>query len=200
MESTLSRVRGDCYLWGHIRYTEQRSQAVQAAGYKSVLMFRDPRDQIVSLLHYVRSVVPPHHLRAPLEALPDDETRLLALIQGMPDIGLANVHDRTQMFAEWLAQGSHLIRFEQLIGVKGGGSQGSQRETIRETGRHLGVVLSPKDIEHIAQQVFNPKSKTFRKGMIGDWENHFTKQHKQIFKEIAGQQLIDLGYEQGVDW
>jgi len=40
----------------------------------------------------------------------------------------------------------------------------------------------------------------FRKGKIGDWRNHFTKKHVKIFKEIAGDVLIQLGYEKGYEW
>ena len=40
----------------------------------------------------------------------------------------------------------------------------------------------------------------FRKGIAGDWKNVFTEEDKQVFKEIAGDLLIDLGYEKDKDW
>ena len=40
----------------------------------------------------------------------------------------------------------------------------------------------------------------YRKGIKGDWKNHFTKKQKDIFKSVAGQTLIDLGYEKNLDW
>jgi hypothetical protein len=40
----------------------------------------------------------------------------------------------------------------------------------------------------------------FRKGIAGDWRNVFTKQHKAIFKEYAGELLVELGYERDNDW
>ncbi|WP_025209161.1 sulfotransferase domain-containing protein [Hippea sp. KM1] len=39
-----------------------------------------------------------------------------------------------------------------------------------------------------------------RKGKIGDWKNYFTEKHKEIFKEIAGDTLIKLGYEKDKNW
>ena len=40
----------------------------------------------------------------------------------------------------------------------------------------------------------------YRKGVAGDWKNHFTENHKKAFKDIAGQVLIELGYEKNMDW
>ena len=39
-----------------------------------------------------------------------------------------------------------------------------------------------------------------RKGVTGDWKNHFTPLIKKKFKEIAGEALIRLGYEKDHDW
>ena len=33
----------------------------------------------------------------------------------------------------------------------------------------------------------------FRKGVVGDWKNVFTDKDKQLFKEEAGDLLIELG-------
>jgi hypothetical protein len=40
----------------------------------------------------------------------------------------------------------------------------------------------------------------FRKGIVGDWRNYLKPEHIQRFKELCGQQLIELGYEQNLDW
>lgn len=39
-----------------------------------------------------------------------------------------------------------------------------------------------------------------RKGISGDWKNHFTDKVKKEFKEKYGQLLIATGYESGLDW
>ncbi len=44
------------------------------------------------------------------------------------------------------------------------------------------------------------RSPTFRKGKIGGWRESFTDEHKHLFKEIAGDLLIRLGYEADFDW
>ncbi len=43
-------------------------------------------------------------------------------------------------------------------------------------------------------------SSFFRKGIAGDWRNVFTEKDKQIYKEVAGDLLVKLGYEKDNDW
>jgi LPS sulfotransferase NodH len=40
----------------------------------------------------------------------------------------------------------------------------------------------------------------FRKGITGDWRNHFSHQNVGVFKEIAGDLLIASGYEKDDQW
>src|SRR5581483_5242515 len=40
----------------------------------------------------------------------------------------------------------------------------------------------------------------YRKGVLGDWVNHFTPRHRRAFKERYGELLVHLGYETGMDW
>jgi hypothetical protein len=40
----------------------------------------------------------------------------------------------------------------------------------------------------------------FRKGITGDWKNVFTDEDKRIFKKVAGDLLIKLGYEEDENW
>ncbi len=44
-------------------------------------------------------------------------------------------------------------------------------------------------------------SKSFiRKGIVGDWKNHFTPESAQVFHDLAGDVLIELGYERDASW
>ena len=40
----------------------------------------------------------------------------------------------------------------------------------------------------------------YRKGVAGDWRNHFTPDHVAAFKDRFGTLASDLGYEAGPDW
>lgn len=40
----------------------------------------------------------------------------------------------------------------------------------------------------------------YRKGISGDWANHFNSEHKEYFKENYNHVLLKLGYEKKSDW
>jgi len=40
----------------------------------------------------------------------------------------------------------------------------------------------------------------FRKGLPGDWINHFNNEHKKCFKEKYNDLLIKLQYVENEDW
>jgi len=44
------------------------------------------------------------------------------------------------------------------------------------------------------------KSHTFRSGQTGGWREHFTDEHKKLFKDVAGDLLVRLGYEKNNEW
>jgi len=44
------------------------------------------------------------------------------------------------------------------------------------------------------------RSSFLRKGISGDWKNHFNKEAVNIFNHYAGDTLIKLGYENNTDW
>jgi hypothetical protein len=37
-------------------------------------------------------------------------------------------------------------------------------------------------------------------GKTSGWREHFTEEHKNLFKDIAGDLLVKLGYEKSNDW
>jgi len=39
-----------------------------------------------------------------------------------------------------------------------------------------------------------------RKGIVGDWKNHFSPAAREVFHRVAGPALIRLGYESGPEW
>jgi len=66
-------------------------------------------------------------------------------------------------------------------------------------GRHA-TFPEPRTLsEHLRRAVdFRP---LFRKGVVGDWRNHLSRQEaKDIVKEMAGDLLVELGYETGHGW
>ncbi len=107
--------------------------------------------------------------------------------------------------SSWLEVGEPFIRYEDLLSDDTGILEralidqcelGIPRETLREAidfvsferlsgGRKRGD-------ENLADH--------YRKGIAGDWENHFTEPVKDAFKERFGELLIATGYESDNDW
>jgi hypothetical protein len=44
------------------------------------------------------------------------------------------------------------------------------------------------------------RDRFIRKGVSGDWRNHFSVEDKNVFKELAGDLLLTLGYEKDHNW
>lgn len=44
------------------------------------------------------------------------------------------------------------------------------------------------------------KKSFLRKGIVGDWRNHFSEEAKRLFDKYAGELLIKLDYESNHDW
>ncbi|NCO76111.1 MAG: sulfotransferase domain-containing protein [Cyanobacteria bacterium] len=44
------------------------------------------------------------------------------------------------------------------------------------------------------------KGSFLRKGIVGDWKNHFNQESCEIFDHFAGEELITLGYESNHEW
>lgn len=52
----------------------------------------------------------------------------------------------------------------------------------------------------LGESIQPKKSRTFRSGKTGDWREHFTEEHKELFKDVTGDLLVRLGYEKDNDW
>ena len=92
-----------------------------------------------------------------------------------------------------------LIKFENLVGPKGGGTFDLQFKEISKICNYLKIEAKHENIKNIANNLFG-ETATFRQGQIGSWKNCFNPIHKICFKKIAGQLLIDLGYENDLNW
>ena len=72
-------------------------------------------------------------------------------------------------------------------------------DEVEKTGYKI---PTPRDkaLSILVEAIQPKKSHTFRSGKTGGWKQHFTDEHKDLFKEVAGDLLVRLGYEQDNDW
>jgi len=88
----------------------------------------------------------------------------------------------------------YFVRFEDLVGAKGGGSDEKQYNTIKKSLNFLKINVPESKIQFAMNNLFG-SSLTFRKGIINDWKNYFTSEHITLFKKTMNHTLLDWGYE-----
>jgi hypothetical protein len=203
LRRALKRIRRGHYAQAHTRCSDQLVALLTELGMRTLLILRDPRDVVVSHAKYVSSKER-HFLFDRYQPLSDSE-RVMKSIVGMresseSDQGLLSIADRYQSLLPWVEKRlNYTTFFERLVGPQGGGSRDVQIHELNNIARHLAIRHNSAQVETVADHLFGGTT-TFRKGTIGGWQTHFTDVHKRVFKDLAGQLLIDLGYEQDLDW
>ena len=206
LRSFLSKCPQGMFVTAHARFHPALVSALEDLDLKHVFLIRDPRDVAVSHGFYVQKETrhPQHDHYT--NVLTSDGERLMATIHSfktnvVDGIARQSSFDTLAGSLPWLAHSSTLVvRFEDLIGPRGGGDERVQRETIRQIGDFVGRPLRGDQAVAVAQKMYGKQSSTFRKGQVGDWHNHFSEEHVSAFKDIMGDRLIALGYEQDMDW
>lgn len=206
LERFLARCPQGMFVTAHAAFHPDLKDFTEELGFKQILLLRDPRDLVVSQAFYIKREPLHHHHRHYTEVLKSDEERIMTCIRGFEagvsnDIPLLSVSELFAGFVPWLDDASTLVvRFEDLIGSRGGGDIENQLASIRHIGEFIGRPLGHGQAERIAGKMYGKGSLTFRKGQTGDWRNHFTEAHRRTFKETMGDMLIGLGYEKDADW
>jgi hypothetical protein len=162
-----------------------------------VCILRDPRDVAVSQMHYLKQLKN-HFAHEEYMALPSDRERLMVSIRGgeLGGQGLQPLAERYGRFLGWeRAGGAVMVRFEDLVGPEGGGSEEAQRLAVGRVAMHLGVPVEERTIGLVGECLFGA-GRTFRKGQIGGWREEFTAEHEQALEEAAGPLLAELGYQE----
>jgi len=182
----------------HLHYDAHNLSVVTKDKPKILFIYRDPRDQIASFVPFIRRENFPeiswriiHNIDPVIFTLPDLELQRALIL---------NIKSYYDLFIGWKDHPqAYAVRFEDLVGPKGGGSLEAQLREIINIGRHIGIHVSRKQALEVADKLFG-NTWTFRKGQIGAWKTEFSEENKQLFKEHAGQLLIDLGYERDFNW
>jgi hypothetical protein len=184
----------------HLFAWDQVVARVATPAFIPYFIFRDPRDVVVSHVFYVTDMEMRHVHHEYYASLPDFDARLKTSILGRPDmeVEFPDIAGRFAPYLGWLDQPSVMaIHFEDLVN--------DRRTTLdRIVDRflaRLSLPISRQSILGSLEASINPgKSPTFRSGKAGEWRKYFTPEHKQIFKDVAGDLLLQLGYEEDFDW
>lgn len=182
------------YLSGHVPWTAETARLVREAGLKHLLIVRDPRDVLVSFLHFV--VRPEHRLSRDFLPLQADERLHLALDGGVGPRSGQHIEGLAASFAAILAwrrePGVLLLRFEDLIGERGHGSIEAQRRAVQAICQALALDADAALVDRVCQQAFDVHAETFRRGKIGSWQDELTPDQLAVCEARFAPLLADL--------
>ena len=173
-------------------------------------IYRDPRDVAVSHVFYVTDMEPNHVHHTYYQSLPDFDSRLRVSILGRSDpssagqaaeVEFPDLAGRFAPYLGWLDQPSVMkIHFEDLVNDR----MRSLNLILNHLLARIGTTTLGENRAQILgslEDSINPsRSPTFRSGRTGEWKKYFTDEHKKIFKDVAGQLLVKLGYEKDNNW
>jgi hypothetical protein len=198
----IRRMRPGDIGYGYVQAREPFIQAVSHPGIAMAFIYRDPRDVVVSHVFYATQMHPGHGMhRYYTETLHTMEERIEAAIRGVevPGAELSSLQEKYERYLGWLGQPGILsLRFEDLI-LDRERALGclldylAGRGFIPRTGRAEAI--------QVLQEAIAPgRSGTYRKAQPGNWREHFTPANVRLFKEMTGDLLVRLGYEQNDGW
>jgi hypothetical protein len=210
------RIVGDKTPFGSTGAIRDISQVYPEA--KVIHIVRDGRDAAVSMIHHMwsyakneggiyelgpeelekREAYRSNSLVPPAESIFTQERLASIAAAWNAEVGTA-VEDGPALLGNNYAE----VRYEELL-----------KRPIEEIGRLLEFLGADADevlVERLIEatrfeQKSNRKSgredssSRFRKGIAGDWKNVFTEEDKHTFREVAGDLLTRLGYEEDENW
>lgn len=184
---------------GHVYCFSEWSNMFAKLNMKMIFLSRDLRDILVSFVYFVRSLPNQSHSIANPEI--NLKHSMQILINGIPEISYPNIADYYRYFLTWMKQMNVLtVTYEDLIL-----SEQSRMKTIQRIINFLWEGLAPpvhldQMLKMMEESIDPQESPTFRKGKIGGWRDEFNEEIKDAFKAVAGDLLIELGYEKDYNW
>jgi len=193
----LSSLKDGQALPAHCLYTNNLHKLLKEQNIKIIQVLRDPRAIAVSNAHYL-AVQEKHPMYSYYQSLPDFDSQLAFSITGGEidsKLSLNSIAARANLIAPWVEQEDVLsLRFEDLIGAKGGGDDALQKTAILQVLNYLNLDDDDKTVKHVQDNLFG-KSATFRQGQIDSWRDSFKQMHLDSYNAIAADLTKSWGYE-----
>jgi hypothetical protein len=155
-------------------------------------IYRDGRDVMVSLYHYITKYKPEYencpfvdHLR---ELAPYWRQNVLSLLN-QPGVVFASYESFAQDYDAALAHCLDRLGLRPSASIHRVYGAFHKQSRWQRTWQRL---TRQRDIELTTVVP--------HKGIVGGWKQHFGPDEKAVFKELTGDVLLQLGYEQSSDW
>jgi hypothetical protein len=188
----------------HTKYSEQNFKIIKKYVPKFVVMIRDLRDMCVSRYFHVKNEEQhPHYELYNRETLEDGMMHSMHVIEDEYVSWVKDWVDVAKNFPDMIM----LIKYEEL--------NSSPKDSFKKIFDFFNLPYDNQYLDTLSEsKLRNEKDikaeldksvglrtiSTARKGIVGDWKNYFKDDHRNKFKEIAGELLIELGYEKNLNW
>ena len=168
----------------------------------SIYIVRDGRDVVVSFYYYLNRFLPEDQGGGRMRLR--DRVRRLGESRRFSAFVKEKAAEWAQDVRRSLAlKPDQVVRYEDLNRDAGA--------TLSRIFRAWGIDMEPAVIaqsveafsfEHMAGRKKGDEDSRsfFRKGIIGDWHEKFSEADKRSFKQVAGDLLVELGYENDQSW
>lgn len=196
LQHYLHRAQG--YVSGHAAYSAHYHSILQSEGYKIIQVVRHPCAVVASWANYIAE--PGYYwknIHRTLVKLSYEE-RAKFLLQGAWD-GVFYYKGLREVLAQidgWLtATGVLVVRYEDLVGSRGGGDDVLQRTTVHKILAHIEYDADESIIDLIADNLYGG-THTFRKGIVDSWKASMSDELlEMVATELEGSLMMQkLGY------
>ena len=201
IERICSKIKDSEYMLSHIPYSHDMEMLLKDLEWKNIVIIRDPRDQCASMLHKLKIKKNNPASYYLYEQLKTDSDRIKALIDGYDGLhntrGMVSLDTMYKSVMAWKGKSNFIfVKFEDLIGPKGGGTLERQKTTIVQILKHLEYEHYDNDeiVEWIGNHCFGITN-SFWKGQVGNWKSVFDKEVSDIFKNNIADLLDQLDYD-----
>ncbi len=157
-----------------------------------LFIYRDPRDVILSEAFYLAEMNRWHRLHRMFKAIPDEETRVRTLIEGIPGL-YADIGTRLRAYLGWLNEPQTIaVRYEDLMGDARAHTIHALAERICARTTRLN---DPDTLaKRMARAIVPARSHTFREGGSDKWRRRMSPENQARIEKLAGTEIAHLGY------
>lgn len=192
----------DDILVTHAPFSNEMENSLKERNTIVFFLIRDPRDWVISVIKHppvsgvdiYGSPAGDRHFQTL-----DFNQKIDYVIDGTP-----KYYSTLEVFNKFLGWRKSPVccplRFEALLGPRGGTySEKEQIIELRKLANALHLDVSDEYLLEAFDASFG-KGTVFSKGKAAAWREYFTEEHKDHFKEVLGDLLIELGYENDYNW
>lgn len=206
----------------HLHYPDTPGLCKLDPEMRYIVLIRDPRDILVSLIHHIDRVANEilNEGYSEVFGITRDKKLLREWLSFTPSEKLSyaiTCNEKKGIDFHWiitqqwreaqkviknisLPENCILLRFEDLVDSQHGGDNLKQVESMLQLTEHLGLNLSEERLQSILFSSWGKGGKYFRNGNTQEWKIYFTRKNILEFKTKWNDVLLDFGYEENENW